>query len=69
MSKDLIPLSECYKEARAKREQKYMAHCKKVDDAGEYYNFGPAGCGIEESRNLTEEEAWLIIETLRSVME
>ncbi len=40
-----------------------------VDDAGEYYNFGPAGCGIEESRNLTEEEAWLIIETLRSVME
>ncbi len=33
MSKDLIPLSECYKEARAKREQKYMAHCKKWEQA------------------------------------
>jgi len=54
---------------RAEATQWGWLSCE-VDDAGEeYYNFGPAGCGIEESRNLTEEAAWLIIETLRSVME
>ena len=50
--------------------EKWGALSCDADASGEpYYTFGPAGCGLEAFREVSEEEAFLIVEALRSVME